>query len=164
MGCSRGGHVAQLQWTRTPCIPWILCFETRRFGKAKEKGNCLYILCGDDKTVQVVLRTIISVNQLRIYGAVADMCDEMACRMSDCSERTGELVDQNNPETTVISTELMTTNKSQTDENVQGNLLHSYEQKVENLPDHLQLVDQSTHAKFGNVLRGFRAIALLSAF
>ena len=42
--------------------------------------------CGDEKTVEVVLRTIISVNQLSIYGAVADMCDELACRISDCSE------------------------------------------------------------------------------
>ena len=42
--------------------------------------------CGDDKIVEVVLRTIISVNQLSIYGAVADMCDELACRISDCSE------------------------------------------------------------------------------
>ena len=68
--------------------------------------------CGDDKTVEVVLRTIISVNQLSIYGAVADMCDELACTVSDCSESTGKPVAQVNPETTVVPTELMTTNKS----------------------------------------------------
>ena len=89
--------------------------------------------CGDDKTVEVVLRTIISVNQLSNYGAVADMCDELACRISDCSERTGKLVALDNPETTVILTELMTTNKSpRTDENVQGNLLQNYDHKFAN--------------------------------
>ena len=70
---------------------------------------------------------IISVNQLSIYGAVADMCDELACRISGCSERTGELVAQDNPETTVISTELSTTNKTpRTNDEVQVNLLHDY--------------------------------------
>ena len=48
---------------------------------------------------EFVLRTIISVNQLNIYGAVADRCDELACRISDCSGRTGKPVAQNNPET-----------------------------------------------------------------
>ena len=38
---------------------------------------------GDHNTVEVVLRTIISVNQLSIYGAVADMCDELACSVTD---------------------------------------------------------------------------------
>ena len=94
------------------------------------KGKLSFHFCGDDKTVEVVLRTIISVNQLSIYGTVADMCDELACSISDCAARTGEPVAQDNPETTVIPTELMTTNKSpRSDENVQGNLLHNYEQK-----------------------------------
>ena len=72
--------------------------------------------------------TIISVNQLCIYGAVADMCNELVCRISDCSERTGELVAQDNSKTTVIPTELMATNKSpRTDENLKRNLLHNFE-------------------------------------
>ena len=69
------------------------------------------------------------------------MSDELACRVSDCSEPTGEFVAHNNPDTTVIPTEMMTTNKSlRTDEIVQGNLLHDYERKFANLPDHLQLI------------------------
>ena len=102
--------------------------------KSKGKGKLSIHFCGDDKTVEVVLRTIISVNQLSIYGAVEDMCDELACRISDCSERTGKLV------VTVIPTELMTTNKSlRTDEIVQGNLLQNYEHKFANIPYLLQL-------------------------
>ena len=86
--------------------------------------------CGDDNTAELVLRTIISVKQLSIYGAVADMCDELACRISGRPDRTGELVAQDNPEIMVIPTELSTTNKSpRTGDDVQGNLLQNYEQK-----------------------------------
>ena len=66
------------------------------------------------------------------------MCDELACRISGCSERKGKLVAQDNPETTVIPTDLTTTNKSP--RTVQGNLLQNYEQKFANLPEHFQLI------------------------
>ena len=105
--------------------------------KCKGKRKLSFHFCGDKKFVEAVLRTIISVNQLRIYGAVADM----ACIIFGCSERTEKLVSQDNPETAVIPTELTPTNKSLgTDDNVQGNLLQHYEQKSANLPEHLQLI------------------------
>ena len=81
--------------------------------KSIGKGNYFFTSGGDDITVEVVLRTIISVNQLNISG---------------CSERTGELVAQDNPETTVLPTELTAANRSpRTDENMQGNWLHNCE-------------------------------------
>ena len=55
--------------------------------------------CCDTDTVEVVLRTIVSVNQLSVYGAVADMCDDLASRLSDCSECTGRPVAEDNSET-----------------------------------------------------------------
>ena len=59
------------------------------------------------------------------------MCDELACRISGCSERTGKLVAQDNLETTVIPTELTTTiNSPRTDDNVQGNMLQNYAQNL----------------------------------
>ena len=70
----------------------------RRDLRSQGKGKLSTHFCGDEKTVEVILRTLISVN-LSIHGAVADMCDELACRISDCSQRTGELVAQDNPET-----------------------------------------------------------------
>ena len=91
--------------------------------------------CGDDNTAELILCAIISVNQLSIYGAVVDVCDELACRISGCSERTGKPVAQNNSETMVMPTESSTTNKTlRSNDNVQGHLLHNYEQKIENLP------------------------------
>ena len=95
----------------------------------------LFVFCGDDDTAELFLRTIFSVNQLSIYGAVANMCDELACRISACSESTGKLVAQNNSETMVMPTEFSTTNKTpRTNDKVQGNLLHDYERKFANLP------------------------------
>ena len=47
------------------------------------------------ETIETVSRTIISVNQLSIYGAVADMCEEC----DSCHDRTGRPVveGQSNP-------------------------------------------------------------------
>ena len=87
--------------------------------EAKEKDIWSIHFNGSDDTVEVVFRTNISVNQLSIYGAVADMCDELDCRISGSSERSGELVAQNNLETMVMPTELSTTNKTpRTNDNV----------------------------------------------
>ena len=97
--------------------------------KSKGKGKLSLHFCGDDNTAELVLRTIISVNQLSICGAVADMCDELAVRIWGCSERTGELVAQNNPGTMVIPTAVSTANTTPlTNDNVQGNLLHDDEE------------------------------------
>ena len=73
--------------------------------EAKEVENCLLHFCGDPQTVDVIFRTIISVNQLSIYGAVADMCDELASRISDCSESTGRPAAEDTTETMVVPTD-----------------------------------------------------------
>ena len=38
--------------------------------------NCRYTICADLETIETVFRTIIAVNQLSLYGAVAEMCAE----------------------------------------------------------------------------------------
>ena len=43
--------------------------------------------CADGDTIETVFRTILSVNQLSIYGAVSDLCDEY----STCQARTERL-------------------------------------------------------------------------
>ena len=99
----------------------------------KSEGKVSIHFCGDDETAEVVLRTIVSVNQLSTYGAVADMCDELAWRISGCSEGTGKLVAQNISETIVMPTELSRTNKTpRTNEKVQGNKLRDCQRKFAN--------------------------------
>ena len=107
--------------------------------RCEAKGKLSIHFCVDEDTPEVVLCTSISVNQVSIYGAVADICDEPAWRISGCSESTGKLVAHNNSETLVLPTELSTTNKTlRTKDKVQGNLLHDCDRKFATIPDHLQ--------------------------
>ena len=80
---------------RTSRIPWIQCFERGNL-KNKRKENLSIHFCFDDETADVVLRTNIPVIQLSIYGAAADVCDELAWRISDISESIREPVAKNN--------------------------------------------------------------------
>ena len=48
--------------------------------KSKGGGQLSIHFCADGDTIETVFRTIISVNQLRIYGTVSDLCeDHSAC-------------------------------------------------------------------------------------
>ena len=55
---------------------------------SKGGGQLSIHFCGDPQTVEVVFRTLVSVSQLSVYEAAADMCDELASRISDCSAST----------------------------------------------------------------------------
>ena len=44
--------------------------------KSKGHGKLSIHYCADMKTIETVFRTIISVNQLSLYGAVAEICEE----------------------------------------------------------------------------------------
>ena len=76
--------------------------------------------CADGETVKTVFRTIISVNQLSIYGAVSDLCEE--CKT--CHVRTGRpvMVGQSDP-LFVPTSSLMKTPTPSTDAPAQEDLL-----------------------------------------
>ena len=63
--------------------------------KSKGGGKLSIHFCVDGDTIEIVFRTIISVNQLSIYGAVSDLCEEC----SSCQTRTGRpvLAEQSDP-------------------------------------------------------------------
>ena len=44
--------------------------------KSKGVGKMSIHFCADGDTIETVFRTIISVNQFSLYGAVAEMCEE----------------------------------------------------------------------------------------
>ena len=115
--------------------------------KSKGKGKLSIHFSGSDETVEVILRTIISVNQLSVYGAVAEMCEELAWEISRNSMGTEKPVAPEKLETVVMAPEVLTTNQtSQTDAGVQGNLLREYEEKFANLPENLQLTKLCANA------------------
>ena len=60
---------------------------SRERSKAKEVDNYLYTSV-PMVMIETVFRTIISVNQLSVYGAVSDLCEEY----SSCQTRTGRPV------------------------------------------------------------------------
>ena len=56
--------------------------------KSKGRGKLWIHFTADQDTVDTIYRIILSVNQLSVYGAVANICEEF----EDHQERTGELV------------------------------------------------------------------------
>ena len=112
--------------------------------------------CGDKDAVEVVLRTIVSVNPLSVYGAVADMCDKLASRISGCCASMERPFAKDKPEIMVSLTDLSTTTKPLlTNGQARGNLLREYKRKFANLPDDLRLIRLCSDAGFVNtVARG----------
>ena len=70
-----------------PVFPGSSAFE-RGDLKSKGKGRSAIHFNGSDETIEVILRTVISVNQISIYGAVADLCGELAWEISRNSKGT----------------------------------------------------------------------------
>ena len=44
--------------------------------KAKDTENCRFTLLPTQETIETIFRIIFSANQLSLYGAVANMCEE----------------------------------------------------------------------------------------
>ena len=98
--------------------------------KSKGGGKLSIHFCADGETVETVFRTIISVNQLSIYGAVSDMCEEC----NTCHDRTGRLVvaGQSNPlfVPSVMKTHIPLNNDDPAQEE---DLLQRYQERIEKL-------------------------------
>ena len=98
--------------------------------KSKGGGKLSIHYCADPGAIETVLRTIISVNQLSIYGAVAEMCEEC----DSCHDRTGRPVveGQSNP---LFVPSMMKTHTPLTDDPAQPeeDLLQRFQERIENL-------------------------------
>ena len=88
MGQSRWTDDDQIWRKRTPSFPSHESIVLRNAQKQKEVENDQYTSVPMGNTIETVFRTIISVNQLSIFGAVSDLCDEY----SACHVRTGRPV------------------------------------------------------------------------
>ena len=120
--------------------------------KSKGKGMKTIHYNGTDETIELILQTVISVNQLSVYGAAADLCGELA-RDSKGTGRPGAPEDL---ESLVIPTEFPSANQvPQTDAKVQGNLLCEHEQKFADLPEQEKLTKLCSNAGFSkNIEKG----------
>ena len=97
--------------------------------KSKGGGKLSIHFCADEGTIETVFRTIISVNQLSIYGPVAEMCEEC----DSCHDRTKRPVveGQSNPS---FVPSVMKTHIHLTDDPAQEeDLLQRYRERIEKL-------------------------------
>ena len=113
--------------------------------KSKGGGKLSIHFCADWDTIETVFRTIISVNQLSIYGAVSDLCEEY----SSCQTRTGRpvLAEQSDP--LFAPADLLITAPTPSIEiPARENLLQKHKERVEKLPQPDRLIKICTDAGF----------------
>ena len=113
--------------------------------KSKGGGKLSIHFCADEGTIETYFRTIISVNQLSIYGAVSDFCEEY----KSCHVRTGRLVlvGQSDP-LFVPKGSLMKTPTLSTDDPAQEDLLQNYQERVDRLSQQNRVIKFCTDAGF----------------
>ena len=113
--------------------------------KSKGGGKLSIHFCADGDTIETVFRTIISVDQLSIYGALSDLCEEY----SICQARTGRLVlaEQSDPLFEPASLLIMTPTPS-IEIPAQENLVHKHKERVERLSQQDRVINICTDARF----------------
>ena len=106
---------------RTPNLP-IHESIARGVLKSKGGGKLSIHFCADGETIETVFRTIVSVNQLSLYGAVAEMCEEYG----SCHDGTGRPVAEGQSDPSFVPN-VMKTNILLTDDPAQEeDLLRRY--------------------------------------
>ena len=104
--------------------------------KSRGGGKLSIHFCVVEGTIETVFRTTISVNQLSIYGAVSDLCEEYR----SCHVRTRRLVwvGQSDMKTPPISI----------DDLAKENLLQKYQERVDKPSQHNRVIKFCTDAGF----------------
>ena len=98
--------------------------------KSKGGGKLSIHFCADEGTIETVFRTLISVNQRSIYGAVSDLCKEYKA----CHVRTERHVLAGQSDPLFVPTSLLTkTPTPLTDDPAQEDLFQKYQERVERL-------------------------------
>ena len=114
--------------------------------KSKGSGKLSIHFCADGDTIETVSRTInFSVNQLSIYGAVLDVCEEYKA----CHVRMGRLVLAGHSDPLFVPTSLLIkTPTPSTNDLAQEDLLHRDQERVERLSQQNRAIKICTDAGF----------------
>ena len=107
--------------------PWVHCLEECL--RAKVVENCRYASVPMRDAIETVFRTIISVNQLSIYGAVAEMCEEY----ESCHDRTGRPVVKGQSSSSFVPSVIKTYIPLTHDPAQEEDLLQRYGERTEKL-------------------------------
>ena len=143
-----GGHLSDLDQKRSGILLILTDHKDNGTGgvlESKGGGKLSIHFCADKDTIETVFRTIISVNQLSIYGAVSDWCDEYRA----CQARTVRpvLAGQSDP-SFVPTSSLMKTPTPSTEVPAQEDLLQKYQERVERLSQQNRVIKFCTDAGF----------------
>ena len=96
-------------------------------------------------TIETVFRTIISVNQVSIYGAVSELCEEY----SICQTSTGRLVVTEQPNPFFAGADLLVmTPTSSVEILAQENLMQKYKERMENSSQPDRVIKNCSDAGF----------------
>ena len=97
--------------------------------KSKGGGKLSTHFCADEETIETVFRTIISVNQLSIYGAVAEKCEEY----ESCHDRTERPVVKGQSSSSFVPSVIKTNIPLIDDPAQEAYLLQRYGERTEKL-------------------------------
>ena len=111
--------------------------------KSKGGGKLSIHFYADGDAIETVFRTIISVNQLSIYGAVSDVCEEYG----SCQTSTVRPVLAGQSDTLFEPAKLLImTPRPSTEILAQENLLQKYKERVERLSQQNRVIKICTDA------------------
>ena len=108
-------------------------------------GGKLSIHCADHETIKTVFRTIASVNQLSLHGAVAEICEEYLCY----NDRTEWPVVRGQSRSSFVPSVIKTNVPLNNDDHVHKDLLlQRYRERIEKLPQQDRMSKLCTDARF----------------
>ena len=118
--------------------------------KSKGGGKLSIHFCADGDAIETVLRSIISVNQLSLYGAVAEMCEGY----ETFHNRTGQPVVGGQSSSSFVPSVIQTDVLLENDDRAHKDLLlQQYEERIEKLSQQDKLSKFCTDAGFLNVVQ-----------
>ena len=117
--------------------------------KSKGHGKLSIHYCADLETIETIFRIIISVNQLSLYGAVAEMCEEY----ETLHNRTGQPVVGGQSSSSFVPSVIEKEVPLDCDDRARKDfLLQQYGERIEKLSQHDKLSKFCTDAGFLNVV------------
>ena len=129
--------------TGHPGIPWDQCLGERRIKKQRKWKDVNTLQWQGTINIELLLQMVISVNQLSIYGAVADMIEELPVGQRYVEKpKAPDQLDK-----VEILTQLPLA-ETQANEERQGNLLQEYEQRFEKLSRRPEVIQTMLRSRF----------------
>ena len=133
--------------TRRKRTPSFLNHESvvSRNAQKQRRWKLSLHFCADGDTIETVVRTIFSVNQLSIYGAVSDFFVKSFVAVK---QEQGDLLWQSNLRQFAPADLVVTTPAPSIETPAQENLLQKHKERVEKLPQPYQLIKICIDAGF----------------